>query len=375
MKKLVITILLCLLLICSFGLIACEEKENAESKDKAEIIAIYNTYVAYADEKGTTPLPYEEWLESVKGETGLGIKSVIITDNGNMIVTYTDDSVVDIGNVFERTRLEEVEREIIEKDVEEIIEEYFSEIIELKNKITELENENAQGLEFCLKDDGTYVVYVGSAKELSSITIPATYKGKAVSGVGVSAFSSCTALKNIIIPDSVKSIGEGAFYGCSSLEKIEVSANNEHYKSIDGNLYSKDGTVLIQYTIGKQDNNFIIPNSVITIGNYAFRSCYSLENIVISNSVTDIERRAFNGCRYLKNVVMGNGLKNIGDDIFMGCYSLENIYYCGTAKNWQNISLGSWAVDSSPLLSFYSETKPTSAGNFWHYVNGEPTVW
>ncbi len=118
---------------------------------------------------------------------------------------------------------------------------------------------------------------------LENIKIP-----NSVTSLDSSVFHNCSSLTSITIPSSVTNIGRGAFYGCVSLESITVEENNANYKSIDGNLYSKDGKTLIQYAIGKTATSFTIPNSVTNIGDYAFQFCTSLERVVIPNSVISI---------------------------------------------------------------------------------------
>ena len=153
----------------------------------------------------------------------------------------------------------------------------------------------ADGLKFTVTD-GTATV-TGYAGTETKVIIPSaiTYNGKTykVTAIGKWAFFWCTNLTSITIPNSVISIGDGAFGGC---ENIDVDKNNTHYKSIDGNLYSKDGTTLIQYAIGKTKTSFTIPDHVNTIGEWAFSRCENLTSITIPNSVTTIGESAFFGC-------------------------------------------------------------------------------
>ena len=141
------------------------------------------------------------------------------------------------------------------------------------------------------------------------------------------AFNGCTSLTSITIPASVTAIGYEAFSGCTSLTSISVDENNPNYKSIDGNLYSKDGKTLIQYAIGKTATSFVIPDSVTTIGSSAFSSCDSLTSIVIPDGVTSIGDGAFQYCSGLTSVTIGDSVTSIGDLAFCGCNCLTSVTF------------------------------------------------
>ena len=110
---------------------------------------------------------------------------------------------------------------------------------------------------------GDYAFY--GCRGLTDVTI-----ANGVAVIGSSAFEGCTSLTSITIPDSVTAIGERAFFFCRALMSITVDKNNAAYKDIDGNLYTKDGTTLIQYAVGKTDTSFVIPDGVTTISDRAF---------------------------------------------------------------------------------------------------------
>ena len=141
-----------------------------------------------------------------------------------------------------------------------------------------------------------------------------------------SAFSECSNLESIHISQSVNSIEPGAFHDCDNLTSINVNVSNQTYSSIGGNLYSKDGTALLQYAIGKTDRRFIIPDKVKTIGDDAFWGCSYIEMITFSDSVQEIGKGAFTACVNLKNVKTGFELKSICPLAFAHCSNLENVF-------------------------------------------------
>ena len=188
-----------------------------------------------------------------------------------------------------------------------------------------------------------------SCKSLVNITIP-----NSVTSIEFRVFAYCSSLTNIMIPDSVKSIDISAFDGCIGLVSINVDENNSDYKSIEGNLYSKDEKTLIWYAKGKADTSFVIPDSVTSIGYDAFGSCRSLKSIIISDSV-----------------------ESIGLVAFGWCSGLTNIFYKGTKEHFECIDIKKIGNEyfNSATKYFYSEEAPTEEGNYWHYVDGVETIW
>ena len=157
---------------------------------------------------------------------------------------------------------------------------------------------------------------------LTKITIP-----NSVTSIGAYAFSGCYKLKEITIPSSVTTIGGEAFYSCPSLESINVNEENPNYKSIDGILFSKDGTKLCKYPQGKGNctNIYTIPIGVKKIGSSAFEWCTSLKEITIPNSVTEIGDYAFDSCKSLTSVNIPEGITRIGNRTFSECRNLPEI--------------------------------------------------
>lgn len=169
------------------------------------------------------------------------------------------------------------------------------------------------------------VLYVGNHLIVAKITLSGICSvQEGTLSIADCAFSNCVNLTSILLPDSVVSIGESALR-CKSLTSIEVSENNVNYKDVDGNLYSKDGGVLVQYALGKRDTSFSIPDFVRTVGGHAFVGCDYLTNITIGDGVTSIEEYAFCGCIRLTGIEIGSSVTDIADYAFAYCLNLENV--------------------------------------------------
>ena len=233
-------------------------------------------------------------------------------------------------------------------------------------------------------DDGTYAVECDATivQHLTKIVIPKKHDGKKVSTIVNRAFYGCDNVKTIVIPNSVTSIGSEAFYGCSSLTSVEipngvtsigssafsgcssltsldVDESNPNYCDIDGILYTKDKETIVCYPAGKIESNFSIPNSVTSIGDYAFRYCSKLTSIVIPNSVTGIGNSAFNGCYNLTSIVIPNSVTSIGGGAFEMCYNLTSIVIGNSVTR-----IGDSAFYScSKLTSIEIPNSVTSIGN------------
>ena len=239
-----------------------------------------------------------------------------------------------------------------------------------------------------------YMFY--ACESLTSVVIT-----DSVTNIGSDAFSGCSNLTSIEISNSVKSIGDRAFRNCGNLTNIMVNESNTIYKSIDGNLYNKDGTTLIQYAIGKTATSAVIPNWVTSIGDYAFDNCISLTSVVIPDSVTSIGRYAFYNCSSLEGVyindltawcninfsdyssnplcyagnlylneelitelIIPDSMTSIGDYAFYKCNSLTNV----TIPN-SLTSIGSYAFyECTPLTSVVIPDSVTSIGGGAFYI-------
>ena len=152
---------------------------------------------------------------------------------------------------------------------------------------------------------------------LTSITIP-----NSVTNIGESAFRGCSGLTSVTIPNSVTSIGSSAFNSCSGLTSLKVEEGNPKYDSRNNcNAIIESST----NTLIAGCKTTTIPNSVTSIGNYAFDGCSGLTSVTIPNSVTSIGSSAFNGCIGLTSVTIPNSVTSIGSSAFNGCIGLTSV--------------------------------------------------
>ena len=180
--------------------------------------------------------------------------------------------------------------------------------------------------------DGAFNV----CNSLTSLTI-----GSGVTSIGESAFSGCTSLTSVTIPDSVTSIGSNAFRNCNGLTSLTIGSG---VTSIGGMAFNgctgltsveiDNNTIMsVTYTyennlknlFGAQVTEYIIGDSVTSIGSNAFSNCSGLTSVTIGSGVTTIGESAFQGCTSLTSVTIPDSVTTIGEMAFNGCSSLTSV--------------------------------------------------
>ena len=166
--------------------------------------------------------------------------------------------------------------------------------------------------------DGTCAItdYNGAG---GNVTIPGSINGLTVTSIGSQAFSDCTSLTSVTIPNSVTNIWDMAFFDCSAL--IGVTFSSRVISIGDQAFYGCSSLAGVT-----------IPNSVISIGAWAFDHCASLASVTIPNSVTSIGNNAFYFCSSLPHVTIPNSVTNIGNYAF-AYTKLARVCFDGNAPN------------------------------------------
>ena len=194
---------------------------------------------------------------------------------------------------------------------------------------------------------------------LTSVTIP-----DSVTSIGRRAFNDCDGITDITVPDSVTSIGESAFSGFRSLAYNEY--DNAYYVGNQNHPY----LVLVKVT-SKEITSCEINEHTKLICEGAFGHCYELTSITIPDGVTSIGDYAFSYTD-LTFVTIPDSVQTIGSGAFN---ILSVVCYGGMESEWSEITIGYNRGLEYATIYYYSETEPTGSGNYWHYVDGVPTLW
>lgn len=408
------------------GIDGKDGRDGEDGEDGEDGLSSYEIYLKYHPDYAGDE---QTWLESLKGADGedgedgedgadgIGIAGVTFLENGELIITYTDGTFVNLGKIPECqhtytewavglapdctsmgykvrtcTKCGLTDYLFIEKSGHHT-EEYRYDSSSHKfycddcgQFLDELHSYGADGvcsacgyvaddslvLSYALNEDGqSYSITGSNALTCQRLIIPDTYHNLPVTAIGVKAFygcnslvsvtiedginsignyafsncnlltevkigegvldigsyafENCASLKSVAISDAVTAVGSNAFRLCTSLESIVIDAANGYYSSLDGVLFNKEQTELICYPAGKTNGTYTVPDSVTTIGGYAFYKNTFLTSVEIGDGVTSISEYVFYGCASLVSVALGDSLLSVGYLAFAKCSSLTDV--------------------------------------------------
>ena len=218
---------------------------------------------------------------------------------------------------------------------------------------------NDETLEIPDEIDGYSLYSIGADAFAGSEMLISAVLPEGVQEIGENAFRNCANLKYIELPSSLVTINYGAFADCDitgivklgsnftsalipaegedgemftapfdnnpHLTGFEIDEENKDFLTVDGVIFSKDGTRLIHYPQYRPGTSYIIPDGVDVIEAYSFSGTANLEQVVMPVSVRTIGRNAFENSRYLRSITLSNNLKLIEESAFRGCLSLETL--------------------------------------------------
>ena len=178
--------------------------------------------------------------------------------------------------------------------------------------------------------------------KLASIEIP-----NKVTKLNDNTFANCTSLKNVSIGSGCASISSTAFLNSNAIEKITVAGDNANYSSVDGALLNKEKTSIVLYPKSKS-GEFVIPDTVTSIADYAFDNAPKLTKVTIGENVKSVGTGAFRNCNSLETVIFKDSdtvQKTIGDYAFNNCPALTEVDFGNAVK-----SIGNYAFMVDKLL-------------------------
>ena len=317
-----------------------EELSSIEiSKEGTNVYGIYNRKNVTVDNvniKVTSEETYEGIgiYNEANTITTLGIKDEIASKTMPKIVatTFAISNESGIFNFYDGYLIADraINGKITETEIGhdkniEIIDERENCYLEQIANGTKLQaiDENGITWNFTVSNKRAINVYYESGDLPENLVIPSTLKGCPVTSLyntngnrrnifAKSDYTSDRKIKKITIPDSVTSIGSYAFYYCTALINVIIP---DSVTSIGSYAFYNCTSLM----------NVTIPDSVTSIGSYAFYSCTSLMNVTIPDSVTSIGSYAFSGCTSLTNIVIPDSVTSIESYVFYNCTALTNV--------------------------------------------------
>lgn len=174
--------------------------------------------------------------------------------------------------------------------------------ITLPNSVTELEDYVFQGCS-ALTDIifSTSLLKLGSSTFAACSSLVTVILPKGFATIGSNTFIDCPSLESILIPASTNNIGDNVFMNCGKLH-IVVDANNQTFKSVEGVLFNKAGTKLIEYAKETLQPEYEVPEGVTYVGNYAFYNRKGMTYIKFPSTLTRLGNDAISMCSNLKTL-------------------------------------------------------------------------
>ena len=275
-----------------------------------------------------------------------GVTRFLLASNSNAVITGTSGAIISImlmaGSNFNGGAITLEEQLIVAPDASETYpDDYTYSIVagsvppanniifaDAAVKALCVENWDTNGDGELSEDEAAAVTDIGTVfqnnTQITSFDEISYFTG--LTSIASQAFNGCTGLTSITIPENITSIGMGAFKDCTGLTKAEF-ASIEDLCSMVFEDYGANPLVNAHhlYINGEEITELVIPNSVTTIGTFAFRGCSSLTSATIPNNVTEIGDGIFSDCTALASVSLPENLTKISVGMFYGCKNLASI--------------------------------------------------
>ncbi len=253
-------------------------------------------------------------------------------------------------------------------------------------------------------DDGTYGVGVGTAKYLSNIVIPSSYRGIKVTRIVDEGFANLTNLRTFVMPSTIVTIGQKALYSCRKLKSVVMSSSLSYvgngwlgesqgvdvyypirslssYLSIRGTVSLFECQRHLLDSEGNEITDLVIPGTFSSIPSYAFQNTWALRTVTFEEGVAVIGTGAFRDCYNLYTVRLPTTLSAISQEAFYECeklYEVVNLSSYDLSKETTHPGIGpikyssvirdpshsAYSIDDDGYLTFYNGTDRIAVSYF-----------
>ena len=166
---------------------------------------------------------------------------------------------------------------------------------------------------------------IGSSAFSDCVSLSNIPSSQSLKSIGDLAFFNCVSLQSVAIPATLTTLGENAFGDCTSLQTFAIENGNTAFSVENDVLMNAEKTTLFCYPPAKTGTTYSVPNTVTTIGSYAFCNAASLKQVQLPNSLQELQAAAFWGCSSLEQVTLPNTLQEIPVYVFYGCTGLQKL--------------------------------------------------
>lgn len=275
-------------------------------------------------------------------------------------ITIKDVSVIVDRAFYNLKNIEVIE---LPQNVSTLGMEAFSGLERLKEIIVDTNNNSYSTVSGILfnKDQTTLIKYP-EAKFGASYTLPAT-----VTEIADRAFEGVRGLTKLEVSDQITTIGEDAFLGMSGLREINIAAENSQYSSVDGILFNKDQTTLIKFPEAKVSEEYVMPSSVTTLHENAFRYTTKLTKLDLAN-VEVIKDGALKDMLGLKTLIINNEDLVLPEGVFNGASALISITvpFVGNSKDANGVeSYFGFIFGTEEYIGSYASFHPEEDVDFY----------
>ena len=183
-------------------------------------------------------------------------------------------------------------------------------------------------------------------------------------------FYGCTAFTTFHVPRNLAKFGDRALIGCSKIKFFSCSAMSQHFKAVDGVLYSKDMTELYYYPLASGETTFDVPSPVTRIHEYCFCGCQTLTQVNFPETLRWIDMNIFRDCKGIETAYIPDGVTHMGVTVFGGCSNLTSVHLPAGLDSLQNSTF----MQCEKLTEVVIPRNVKFIGTFVFYQSGVRTV-